>query len=479
MFKTSLLYKTFFVAIIVTLVLFFLTDKLIHNYNNDFRKEKIQPHKSLVTTLNYVDPDRRVEALNKLYSEDNFFLPQSILIDRDDNFIFNSTPLNKNTFNSLLQKKVLNDGPFNIKVEKIALEGTPQQFFVVFPPHLNLASLNNNTKSLNTVLNKKPGPPHGPPRLLFILTLVFSLVTGIVASLFLFLNNLRDRARHADQVISQLKQGKLDSRIVITKMDEMGKAMLKINEMAEEIEKLVNRLKKSENTRMALLRELAHDLRTPIASLKNLLEIVNNPEKKLSPEKTNDLLETALKEVHYFEHLVNDLLFLGSVTQAQYNNELSSISLKDILKSEIDNYTEKFPDLDFILQTHDSNNNWTIKGNEQILKRLFRNALDNASSFAKSNITIYLNNDPTYYKIDIQDDGPGIDTSTIEHFGEKKYSRAIVENKEGRISLGLGSVIMKSIVENYGGTIKINNAAQTRSSSPTSGAVLSIILKKN
>ena len=55
-------------------------------------------------------------------------------------------------------------------------------------------------------------------------------------------------------------------------MDEIGQAMLRFNKMAEEIERLVERIKTAERSRMTMLQELAHDLRTPVASLKNMLE---------------------------------------------------------------------------------------------------------------------------------------------------------------------------------------------------------------
>src|SRR5262249_2643324 len=124
------------------------------------------------------------------------------------------------------------------------------------------------------------------------------------------------------------------------RLDELGQAMNRFNKMADEIERLVERLRSTEKSRIALLQDLTHDLRTPIASLKNLLATI---EKKRQSRQDNDaeiiseMLSLSQREVDYLEKLVEDLLFLAQVSEPRYRVEQDLVSLLEIVDLESEN----------------------------------------------------------------------------------------------------------------------------------------------
>lgn len=290
---------------------------------------------------------------------------------------------------------------------------------------------------------------------LFIL-LGLAILLSSAISLYVLFNTFRKRAAMAENVISQLQHGNLKARFPITKVDEVGKIMLAFNKMADEIERVVHNLHDNEKTRISLLQELAHDLRTPVASLKNLVETLQSKSETMKEEVRQEFLTLSLKEIDYFESLVEDLLFLGQVLEPKYQKHSTDVYLKNIVDQQLKIVSQKYPNIHVIanLQKIDD---IKILGDEQMLTRLVRNGLENAFSFATQVVQVdaILNND---LHIHIYDDGPGLNQEELDNFGTKRKSRKFKsQNKRDRVSIGLGSVIMFAIANIHQGSVKIQN----------------------
>lgn len=310
-------------------------------------------------------------------------------------------------------------------------------------------------------------PPPPKMRHMFILTAIqmASIVAAVLVTLGLVFYYLRNRGAQADVVMRELARGNLKARIPITKMDEVGQFMSAFNKMADEIEHLIEHLRKTENSRRDLLRELAHDLRTPVASLKSLIETVTERSDQLPKEKLRELLELAMNEAQYFEGLVDDLLFLGRVGEPKYKTSLENFDLADLIRLELEAISARYPKIgvEFKIAGGDSETGtFNYDGDPNLMKRLIRNTLENAASFAKSAVVIELNR-PTVgdsaIQLNVRDDGPGFDAASLASFGQRKYSRAMTNvGGSRRISIGLGSVIMKSITDVHRGDLVASNA---------------------
>jgi signal transduction histidine kinase len=197
------------------------------------------------------------------------------------------------------------------------------------PPDGQLVRLNQNPARFLFV---KMGPPPGflPIFAISTASLFISVLLGVGVALFSLLRSLQEKVNLADSVISELKKGNLKARFSIEKMDDVGKAMSRFNQMADEIERLVSQLKETEQSRMSLLQELAHDLRTPVASLKHLLETFQGEKEALSEALKKEMMGLALREVEYFERLVEDLLVLAQVNEPKYRADRKPVSFVDL-----------------------------------------------------------------------------------------------------------------------------------------------------
>ncbi len=293
-------------------------------------------------------------------------------------------------------------------------------------------------------------------------SLILSLFLGIGASITIVYNGVRKGVVEADRVLNELHQGNLKARFNINRKDGFGEAMLRFNLMADEIEKLVLNLKDAEQSRTRFFQELAHDLRTPIASLKSLMETLEVKRNTLDPKVQNELTGLALKEINYFERLVEDLLFLAQIKSPSDQLNRSLVNLSDLLSETVDDFSlrsahrEKQIDLQLNLDPEPL----FIHGDPHLLTRLIRNALENAFDFAHSKVLVSIqksHEEEKKIKIIIEDDGPGFSEEALKSFGTRRISRKLESNPNGRISVGLGSVVMKSICYTYNGKIEVAN----------------------
>lgn len=295
---------------------------------------------------------------------------------------------------------------------------------------------------------------HGPPpgiESIGRIAIGVSILVGLGLSVIFLSLYIRRKSQEAEVVITKLRGGDLKARFKVNQVNESSDLMQKFNEMADQIEGLVNNLRETEKTRMVLLQELAHDLRTPVASLKNLQEILLEKGHLMEDDKRRHAQGLAVKEVHYFERLVEDLLFLSGVNDPRYSGNFKPVVLNHLFHDA----TELF-ETDTVHFEFDADKEVSLLGDEHLLRRLIKNAISNASRFAKSKVVISIAEDDRGVVVAISDDGPGLDPAQLDKFGHKKYSRAMQASNDN-ISIGLGSVIMKKIMSLHDGDLKVEN----------------------
>lgn len=295
--------------------------------------------------------------------------------------------------------------------------------------------------------NKRYAQPRGAG-VIGLVAVGVSIIVGLGLSVLFLTLYVRKKSRQAEEVISRLKSGDLKARFKVSDVDESSQLMIRFNDMADQIEGLVSSLRETEKARMTMLQELAHDLRTPVASLKQFQEILLYQGHLLDEEKRRQTQALAMKEISYFERLVEDLLFLSGVNDPKYSASFKKVNLNDLVDEEIDHF-----DSQKITISKNFSDDVSVLGDSHLLKRLLRNALSNAMRFAKSTIQIGLKHEDGKIIITITDDGPGMKESDLKQFGEKKYSRHVDSN----ISIGLGSVIMKKITSLHDGSLHAAN----------------------
>jgi signal transduction histidine kinase len=98
----------------------------------------------------------------------------------------------------------------------------------------------------------------------------------------------------------------------------------------------------------------------------------------------------------------------------------------------------------------------TIDGDAHLLRRAVRNILENAVRHAKTAIDVTLIKREDAIAIEIRDDGPGFSKESQKNFGVRRATRRY-RPEDDKASLGLGSVIAKSVAKAHHGDLLVGN----------------------
>lgn len=298
------------------------------------------------------------------------------------------------------------------------------------------------------------------------LSLLASIVVASLITFGLISLHLRSKAMMAEQVMSELQRGNLKARFPVTKKDEIGRIMNLFNHMGDEIERLVEKVRHNEQSRMFIMQELAHDLRTPIASLRSMLETLREGEGKIPKAISDELFEMSMEEVSYFNRLVEDLLLLAQVLEPQYHSPHVDLRWAELLEDEVDklNRQEGVRGSDKRVELSASDVSPTlVRGDDHLLRRVFRNVLVNALTYARKRVSISSSVQDGRLKIIVRDDGPGFSAEVLGSYGERRFSRFINSSQGGaHLSVGLGAVIVKKVISIHQGDVAIRNYENAR-----------------
>jgi signal transduction histidine kinase len=282
---------------------------------------------------------------------------------------------------------------------------------------------------------------------------------------------LRKKSSEAREVLARLEAGDLKSRFEIKRFDQFGNLILDFNRMADEIERLVKRLNDTETSRSNLLQELGHDLRTPLTSMGTSFEALKLYNDQMNKEDREELFLMIESDIRYFQELLEKLTIVATIDESHYKMSSEKINITSLLETELKNRQMlSGSSLNWKLN-YSGTSNHMIFGDLHLISRLFKNAFDNASRYAQEVIKVEILSNKDALEVLVTDDGPGLSPEALHSFGKRRERRQIKDRDARNFSLGLGSVIMRTIAEVHDGTVLMTNSSK-------GGACLRVKFKK-
>lgn len=255
---------------------------------------------------------------------------------------------------------------------------------------------------------------------------------------FLFSRTIMGRVERITQTCRRIMRGDLSQRIDSSgQSDELSRLSESVNEMLDQIERLMNGMREVSDN-------VAHDLRTPLNRLRVRLEIAAN---SATDEKEKEELEEAIADADGLLATFSSLLRIARA-EASLRRSFDDLDLGSIVEDVVDLYQPLAEDKNVHF---DSNIDFSVKGwgDSNLVAQALANLVDNAVKYTPDGgtVTVSLKNDGGLARVEIADSGPGIPESYREKVFERLYR---LDNSRTTPGSGLGMSLVSAVAKSHG-----------------------------
>lgn len=233
--------------------------------------------------------------------------------------------------------------------------------------------------------------------------------------------------------------GKYMERIEDTGHDEIGRLAKRMNEMGQA-------LLRNDMLQKELVANVSHELRTPLTLIRGYAETLRDITGN-NPEKREKQLGIIIEESERLSHIVEDILNLSQLQSGTATLEQEPFSLNEMLEK----IKEHF-ELQREARTFEITGVWELTdnllGDKKRIEQVFYNLISNAFRHTKENqlVEVFVSQQLNKVKIEVRDEGEGIDKEDLEHVFKRYYKGKPVDGEKSN-GTGLGLAIVKSILE--------------------------------
>lgn len=292
-----------------------------------------------------------------------------------------------------------------------------------------------------------------------LVAMVFSLLACALAGYWIAQRGVRP-VRKMAATASLIRSSTLNERL--------GQAGLpaELSDLAGTFNGMLDRLEDSFNRLSRFSSDIAHELRTPLQTLRGEAEVVLSKERK--PEEYREILGSSLEEFSRLSNLIDRLLFLARAENPKTQIQKEKLDLKKELELLHDFYGPSAGETGIHLgiETQDG---LRVELDRSLFQRAVGNLVENALKHTPvgGNILLRTSNGQGKIRVEISDTGHGIPLDQLPRVFDRFY-RVDASRTHSSGGAGLGLSIVKSIMDLHGGTVEIL-------SEPSKGTVVTLL----
>jgi signal transduction histidine kinase len=293
---------------------------------------------------------------------------------------------------------------------------------------------------------------------LVLATVLLIFATGIAMSLgYFFTAALTDRIRSLDRAARAIAGGDLHTRASVTGRDEMAQLSVTFNLMAEQLETAAHRQQELDLLRRDLIAWIGHDLRTPLTSIRAILEALADGLVE-DPQTVQRYLRTAQNDVRALSHLIDDLFEMAQMDSGGLQLDRCENAIADLISDTIESFSELAARQDVRLAGSVDPGTDPVVMDAGRVGRVLSNLVGNAMRHTPpgGQVEITARREPGCLRVQIVDTGEGIRPEDIPYVFDRFY-RGEKSRNRATGGAGLGLAIARGIVEAHGGKIGIDS----------------------
>lgn len=249
--------------------------------------------------------------------------------------------------------------------------------------------------------------------------------------------------------IQKMGQGDFSVRVEEKGSSEIKDLSRTFNNMSEKLENL-------EKSRNQFISNASHELKTPLATMKILLENIIYQD-DMDPDIAREFLTDINKEIDRLNSVVNDLLTLVSLDNKSITLKIESFSLSELV-SDISKKTDLLAEKRNQTLNIDIEPNIIISADSAKLHHIFYNLIDNAIKYTGEggtiDVSLHSNGKIAVFKV--KDNGPGIPKEDLKSIFDRFY-RVDKARSRDTGGTGLGLSIVNQMVMIHNGRIYVDS----------------------
>jgi len=227
-----------------------------------------------------------------------------------------------------------------------------------------------------------------------------------------------------------------------------------IADLSLEFDHMVMRLDKSMQEQQRLIKDVSHELRSPLARLQFALALAQ--QKCMGGAEQE--LEKVKQAADYLNDIISDILSMPMTDTAAW--ELTdAIDLKTLLETLVEDYRMQAKEKDVTLALHSPINDALVATHGNSLIGVFENILRNALHYTPKDSSISIGLDDSkkdFYEVEVRDMGKGVAAASLDDIF-KPFFRTDEARARSSGGYGLGLAISKRTVELHDGIISAHN----------------------
>ena len=206
---------------------------------------------------------------------------------------------------------------------------------------------------------------------------------------------------------------------------------------------------------------LSHELRNPLAPIRNGLYLLSRPNAR--PEQAARALEVLDRQTRHLTRLIDDLLDVTRISRGKVELQRSRLDLRDVVRKTTDDLRSIFDERGVALRVQHAAGPAWVSGDAVRLEQALANLLQNAVKFTPGGgtVTVVLSAAHGRATLSVRDTGEGMEPREVERMFEP-FAQAAQSAARTRGGLGLGLALVKGFVELHGGTVRASSPGPGR-----------------
>lgn len=298
--------------------------------------------------------------------------------------------------------------------------------------------------------------------ILMIILLIFGGMLAIIFGSFIT-NMLTESIQDLSTVSQELAMGNSGVRVKVKGNDELAQLARTFNKMLDTMQEVEAKKQQMDAARRMLIAGISHDLRTPLTSIRVMVEALQDG---MVPDEATQkrYLTHIIHEINYLSRWVNDLFDLAQLDLGSPPLEFEYTSLRDIFSDTISAFRAQAERQQLTLESEIETGLDIVFIAPDKLQRVLNNLLENAITHTPVNGLVHLRAVlvSNTLHLSIHNTGSVISAEHLPNIFERFYrgDPARKSGLDGQRSVGLGLAIAKGFIQAHGGEIWVDSTSE-------------------